>query len=104
MNLTEFKEELNRQPIVISYFSYPECTVCKVLRPKIEALSSQYNLVGFKYLDTKEHPEIAGQYSIFTVPSILIFVEGKESKRLSRNFSVKDVQDFIERIIGIMEG
>jgi thioredoxin len=103
MNLEDFKKILTKSPITISYFSYPACSVCKVLRPKIEALAGQYNSVGFTYLDTEKQPEIAGQYSVFTVPSILIFVEGRESKRLSRNFSVNEVQNFLERIIGIME-
>ena len=101
--LEKFDKLTKQHPIVISYFSYPECNVCKVLRPKVEELAKQYDQVTFTYIDTKEQPELAGQYSIFTVPSILIFVDGKESKRLSRNFSVNEVQQFIERMIGLMD-
>ncbi|KAA3614985.1 MAG: thioredoxin [Calditrichaeota bacterium] len=98
MQLDQFDEFLKNHPIVISYFSTPQCSVCKVLRPKIEKLIENYNEVVFKYIDTTKQPELAGQYSIFAVPSILIFVEGKESKRLSRNFSVSEVHQFLERM------
>jgi len=97
----QFEKLMQLHPIVISYFSTQECNVCKVLRPKIEELASKYDEVSFTYIDTTKQPELAGQFSIFTVPSILIFVEGKESKRLSRNFSVNEVQSFIERMIGL---
>ncbi len=102
MNIELFQKERNAAPIVIAYFSYPACNVCKVLRPKIETLSAQYDEVRFIYVDTHESPQLAGQYTIFTVPTLLIFVEGRESLRLSRNFSVGDVQAFLDRITGLM--
>ncbi len=102
MNIDLFQKELKSAPIVIAYFSYPACNVCKVLRPKVEALSARYDEARFIYVDTHESPQLAGQYTIFTVPTLLIFVEGRESMRLSRNFSVGDVQVFLDRISGLM--
>ncbi len=102
MNIEAFQKAITSAPIVISYFSYPACNVCKVLRPKIESLIAQYDEVAFLYVDTHEAPQLAGQYTIFTVPTILIFVDGRESLRLSRNFSVGEVQAFLERMTGLM--
>ncbi len=100
--MEQFKQLIRQKPVLIAYFSYPSCSVCKVLRPKIEELASNYADVGFEYVDTQQRPEIAGQYTIFSVPTILIFVDGKEGKRLSRNFSVNEVRDFIERMLALM--
>ncbi len=102
MTIETFQKAITSAPIVIGYFSYPACNVCKVLRPKVEALSAQYEEVDFIYVDTHEAPQLAGQYTIFTVPTILIFVEGRESLRLSRNFSVGEVEAFLQRMTGLM--
>ncbi len=102
MTIETFQKAITSAPIVIGYFSYPSCNVCKVLRPKVEALSAQYEEVDFIYVDTHEAPQLAGQYTIFTVPTIVIFVEGRESLRLSRNFSVGEVEAFLQRMTGLM--
>ncbi|RMH64949.1 MAG: thioredoxin [Calditrichaeota bacterium] len=103
MDVETFQLQLKKRPITLAYFSYPACQVCKVLRPKVEALAGQYDLVDFIYVDTHQAPKLAGQYTVFTVPTLIIFVDGRESKRLSRHFAIADVQTFLDRIITVME-
>jgi len=100
--MEQFEQVIKKSPIVLAYFSYPTCSVCKVLRPKIETLAAGYDDVGFEYIDTYQHPEVAGQHTVFSVPTLLVFVEGRESKRLSRNFSVDEVRVFVERMLELM--
>jgi len=100
--MEKFERAVRKNKIVIAYFSYPSCSVCKVLRPKVEALVAKYKQVGFEYVDTHLNPEIAGQFMVFSVPTLIFFVEGRESKRLGRNFSIMEVQDFIERLTALM--
>lgn len=92
---------LREHRFLLAYFSTPTCNVCKVLRPKVEQLAARLEEVGFVYIDSSEHPEIAGQHTVFAVPTIILFHEGRELRRFSRNVSVYDIEQALERYLGM---
>jgi len=51
-----------------------------------------------------EAKEIAGQLSVFTVPTILIFFDGKELIRTSRNISIEQLRGQIRRYYQLIFG
>jgi len=101
------KEILNRiyeNQFILTYFSQPDCTVCKTLRPKIEKLIAGSTDIDFQYIDIQSCPLLRGQYMIFAVPTILLFMKGKEVKRWSRYLSVQEIEQELERIREMMLG
>ena len=97
-SLEEFSPILIENDAVLVYFSHEHCNVCKVLKPKVaELLANNFPLMKMYYADTVIHPEISAQYSIFAVPTILVFFAGRESFRRSRNIGIKELQELIER-------
>ena len=82
---------------LVAYFSFPECSVCKSLRPKIKAVVQRFDGVEFIYIDTHQHPAIAGQHLVFAAPTVIYFENGREQKRWSRVFSVDDVSTTLQR-------
>ncbi|NOR45307.1 MAG: thioredoxin [Candidatus Delongbacteria bacterium] len=102
MKLNEFENNIAEKIVTITYFSHDECNVCKVLKPKVIDLVTQYNDFGFIYVNTKESPEVCGQYTVFTVPTVIVFVEGKESKRFSRNFAMTELEELLDRFNELM--
>lgn len=102
-NLTDFSKTLESNAAVFAYFSHEKCSVCKTLKPKLsQALNDQFPLIKQVYINIEESPEIAGQHSIFTVPVVILFFEGKESLRKARNMSVQELLDYIERPYSIL--
>ncbi len=98
LSFQEFEEVCKTEQIVLFYFSHHQCSVCKVLKPKLEAaVKEQYPEVKSYYIQTDVLPEVAAQNSVFTVPTVLIFVHGKESYRHSRSFSVDVVLNDLDR-------
>lgn len=99
-NLHAFIEE--REAAII-YFSTPQCNVCKVLKPKvIELLEQRFPRMQFKYIDSEALPKIAAAYSVFAVPTVLIFFDGHETLRFSRNLGLAQLEDAIARPYGLM--
>jgi len=89
---------VEESPAVCFYLSTPECNVCKVLKPKvIEMLVKDFPKIEFHYVDLNEAKEISGQLSVFTVPTILIFFDGKEIIRASRNIHIEKLRELINR-------
>lgn len=97
-SLDDLNKTLAGNDAAIVYFSHNQCNVCKVLKPKIsELIELEFPKINFYYIDTILNPEIAGQYSIFAVPTIIIYFEGKETARKSRNISMDELKELIKR-------
>ena len=102
-NLEELQNLIKNEIGVLVYFSTPTCNVCKVLRPKImQAFADKFGNIKRIYLDSTDLPQIASFYNVFAVPTILIFLDGKEFSRESRNVSVDLLVEKISRIYKIM--
>lgn len=58
----------------------------------------QFPEIATAEVDTEVVPEIAGHFSIFTVPVLLLFVEGKEYIREARIVHTDALHDKISKI------
>ena len=98
-----FLEITKSNNAVCFYLSTPECNVCKVLKPKvIEMIENNFPAMNFCYVNLNEAKEISGQLSVFSVPTILLFFESKETIRVSRNVHIEELKEQIERYYKII--
>lgn len=75
---------IRENKLAFLYFSKPNCSVCHSLFPQVEHLLQKYPKITKGKVDVSNVREVAGQYSILTVPVLLLFVEGKEYIREAR--------------------
>ena len=68
----------------------------------MDLLENKFPQVKFAYANVTESKELAAQQSIFTVPTILFFFEGKEYIRKSRFVNLEDLAREIKRIYSII--
>lgn len=98
MQSADIFEKIQKTPHLLAYFSFPGCSVCVALLPKIEKLVKSFLNVEFLYVNTHDTPEVSGQYLAFTVPTVILFSQGMEQSRWSRVFSVEDVESALVRL------
>ncbi|TLX76054.1 thioredoxin family protein [Labilibacter sediminis] len=97
-SLLQFEQLISNHDFVLAYFSHDSCNVCHVLLPKIkELIQNDFPNIKLIHCNTERAAKVAAQNSIFTVPSILIFINGKESYRFSRNISLSEFSQTIAR-------
>ena len=102
-NLNDYRELVEKAPALLSYFSTEQCSVCKVLKPKVLALiSDSFPEMQTLWIDIEKSPVIAGQNRIFTAPTLLVYFDGKEYLRKSRNISLGELEIEIGRIYELM--
>lgn len=102
-NMKEFNSVLNNEDAALFYFSHEECNVCKVLKPKVhELLESEFPQIKMYYVNTREQAEIAGQQRIFTVPTIVVYFDGREYIRKSRNIGLSELRMELSRPYSMM--
>lgn len=101
----ELDSFIKSTPVSVVYFSTQDCNVCKVLKPKLkELLESDFPEIKFGYVDLNNSREIAGQNTIFSVPTIIFYFEGSESFRESRNINLPNLRDKLARPYEIFFG
>lgn len=88
---------------VMVYFSAPTCNVCHALKPKLlEAIDSNFKEFMVESVDISVEEDIAPHFGVFAIPTVLIFLDGKEFLRKSRHMSVNEVIKEIQRPYEIM--
>jgi thioredoxin 1 len=75
-----FEERVLNSPVpVIVDFWADWCTPCKMIEPVLAEIAKDFDgRVNVGRLNVDEHAEIAGRYSIVSIPSILLFKGGEE--------------------------
>jgi len=88
---------------VMLYFSAPTCNVCHALKPKlVEAIDENFKEFKIISIDTSVDQEIAANFSVFAIPTVLVFLDGREFLRKSRHMSIGEVIGEIKRPYEIM--
>ncbi|WP_324824269.1 thioredoxin family protein [Sinanaerobacter sp. ZZT-01] len=82
-NYKEVKEAVSECVILLIFAKSENCTVCEAVLPKVKQLVNEEKIHNVM-IGIEDVPEFAGQFSVFTAPTILLFVSGKEVYRQSR--------------------
>jgi len=101
--LETINQTLQSNDAVMLYFSAPSCNICHALKPKlIEAIFNDFPTFVIESIDISETPEISSHFSVFAIPTVLIFFQGREFLRKSRHMSVGEVVEDIRRPYNLM--
>ena len=98
-SVEEISQDIKSNSFVLLYFSGENCAVCKSLKPKIEELfTADFPLVKLLEIPTDEALETTAHFGVFSLPTILLFVEQKESLRKGRNISLAMFKEETKRL------
>jgi len=85
VNVTDatFKEMIKNQPLVVVDCWAPWCAPCHMVAPIIEEMARDYaGRILFGKLNVDENREVAMQYQIMSIPTLLVFKNGKIVDRI----------------------
>jgi len=67
----------SKEPVLVDFWA-PWCPPCRMIAPTIDALAGEYaGRVKVAKLDVDEAPDVAQRYGIQSIPSLLVFKQGK---------------------------
>jgi thioredoxin-like negative regulator of GroEL len=83
---------------VLAYFTGRDCGVCKVLKPKVlELLKSEFPHVHLFEVDCQAQPALAARLGVLSVPTVVLYFDGREGARFVRLFAIGDLRDALMR-------
>lgn len=95
--LSKIRKSIQEDDLVMFLFSDLECNVCLSIYPDLEEMSHRYPKAKFLTADVESIKELVGEHLVFVYPTIIIFAQGKETKRFERVFSINDIEATIDR-------
>ena len=103
LNLTDqtFKQEiLENKGISVVDFWAPWCGPCRTVGPVIDELAKEYEeKVKIGKINVDENSQIASQYGVMSIPSVLFFKNGQPVKTMVGAQSKETYKQEIEQII-----
>ena len=75
----KFQTEVVRSdlPVVVDFYA-DWCGPCKMIAPVLEQLSKEYKgKAKFVKINTDDNQELAGQFGIMSIPTVMFFSKGK---------------------------
>ena len=91
-----FKEEvLNNKGLTVVDFWAPWCGPCKIFGPIFEEVSEELKSVKFCKLNVDLNRDSAKENGVMSIPTIILFNDGKELKRHIGLLNYEELKKFI---------
>lgn len=106
--MTDLQKEEDLQDLIqesamcVLQFGDASCLPCSALRGRLEQWLERQSNVESRYIPIREYPALAAQMGIFSVPTILVFIQGKLIARESGYFSLDQIIDRVERTLKLL--
>lgn len=93
-------DESRNQPVLVDFWA-PWCGPCKQLTPVIEkAVKEAGGRVKLVKMNIDDHPSVAGQLGIQSIPAVVAFVNGRPADGFMGALPESQVKAFIDKIAG----
>ncbi|MBB3936093.1 putative thioredoxin [Aureimonas phyllosphaerae] len=90
--------ESRNQPVLVDFWA-PWCGPCKQLTPVLErAVQAAGGRVKLVKMNIDEHPSIAGQLGVQSIPAVFAFVDGQPVDGFMGALPESEVKAFIDRL------
>ncbi|GLR43161.1 thioredoxin [Mesorhizobium amorphae] len=93
-------QESRRQPVLVDFWA-PWCGPCKQLTPLLEkAVKAAGGAVKLVKMNIDEHPSVAGQLGIQSIPAVIAFKDGQPVDGFMGAIPESQIGEFIKKIGG----
>ena len=98
--MSEVIEASRQKPVLVDFWA-PWCGPCKQLAPALEkVVAGAGGRVRLVKMNIDEHPEVAGQMGIQSIPAVVAFVDGKPVDGFMGSKTEREISQFVEKLVG----
>jgi len=99
LNDAEFRDFLEKNDLVLVDFFAEWCAPCHMVSPLIEKLSEELENVKFAKMNVDNNRETPGKFGIMSIPTLLVFKEGKLVDRLTGALPKQAIEERVRKFL-----
>lgn len=82
INKNNFQTEVMQsdKPVLLDFWA-PWCAPCRMVVPIIEKIADERNDIKVGKINVDEQPELAAQFSVMSIPTLVVIKDGKTVNR-----------------------
>jgi len=103
MNINDIKQTIADHRLSLFYIKAPDCGVCNVMLGKVGHMAEKHPRLDAFYTDIIEEPLIAGRFLVYSGPTVLLLLDGKEVYRTSGFIDVVELEQKIIQLEEVCE-
>ncbi len=95
------KEIINHKGYALVDFWATWCSPCRMMAPVLESAEQQLgDKINFVKVDVDEQQQLAAEFDIMSIPTLVVFKDGKPVKRMS---GYRPLDTFVEELKSAVE-
>ena len=102
VDLNSYNEEIKEGLVLVDAFA-SWCGPCKMLAPVLNSVSEdeEMSVVKFIKFSVETHKELARDLDIKSIPTLILYSNGTELKRISGYMPKKEIIEWIKPMINV---
>ena len=101
--IKDIEQTIADNRLCLFYIKAPDCGVCNVMLDKVVRLADQFPSLTSFYTDITEEPLIAGQFLVYSGPTVSLLLDGKEVYRGAQFIDLEEFDYNIKRFLELSE-
>ena len=98
-NIQDIEQKITANRLCLFYIKVSDCGVCNVMLDKVAQLADSFPSLCSFYTDITEEPLIAGRFLVYSGPTVLLMMEGKEVYRGVQFIDLEELKYNINRYL-----
>jgi thiol-disulfide isomerase/thioredoxin len=101
-SIKDIEQTIKDNRLCLFFIKAPDCGVCNVMLDKVEKIADVFPSLCSLYTDIIEEPLIASHFLVYSGPTVLLLMDGKEVYRASQFIDLEELKYNINRYIELL--